>query len=70
MSELHCSFCGKSQHAVAKLIAGPKVFICDECVGICITVLGADKAWCEKQLVEIARLHEQAASVEAAQPPP
>lgn len=32
-STLHCSFCGKSQHQVRKLIAGPTVLICDECVG-------------------------------------
>ena len=32
---LYCSFCGKSQHEVAKLIAGPNSFICDECVGLC-----------------------------------
>ena len=32
---LYCSFCGKSQHEVAKLIAGPSVFICDECVDLC-----------------------------------
>jgi hypothetical protein len=32
---LHCSFCGKSQHDVAKLIAGPFVFICNECVAMC-----------------------------------
>jgi ATP-dependent Clp protease ATP-binding subunit ClpX len=32
---LHCSFCGKSQHEVRKLIAGPTVFICDECVELC-----------------------------------
>jgi hypothetical protein len=32
---LYCSFCGKSQYQVAKLIAGPSVFICDECVAIC-----------------------------------
>ena len=31
---LYCSFCGKSHHEVAKLIAGPDVFICDECVGL------------------------------------
>ena len=30
---LYCSFCGKSQYEVSKLIAGPTVFICDECVG-------------------------------------
>lgn len=32
---LYCSFCGKSQHEVAKLIAGPSTFICDECVELC-----------------------------------
>ena len=31
---LYCSFCGKSQHEVRKLIAGPTVYICDECVGL------------------------------------
>jgi hypothetical protein len=36
---LHCSFCGKSQHDVAKLIAGPFVFICDECVGMCVEII-------------------------------
>lgn len=33
---LYCSFCGKSQHEVRKLIAGPTVFICDECVELCM----------------------------------
>jgi hypothetical protein len=32
---LYCSFCGKSQHEVKKLIAGPSVFICNECIGLC-----------------------------------
>ncbi|HXH37968.1 MAG TPA: ClpX C4-type zinc finger protein, partial [Thermoanaerobaculia bacterium] len=36
---LHCSFCNKTQHDVRKLIAGPSVFICDECVAICNDVL-------------------------------
>ena len=36
---LHCSFCGKSQHDVAALIAGPTVFICDECVGLCDNII-------------------------------
>jgi len=35
---LYCSFCGKSQHEVRKLIAGPTVFICDECVELCLAV--------------------------------
>lgn len=36
---LHCSFCGKSQHEVKKLIAGPNVFICDECVDLCVDII-------------------------------
>lgn len=36
---LHCSFCGKTQHEVRKLIAGPTVFICGECVGLCTGIL-------------------------------
>src|SRR5262249_2487797 len=36
---LYCSFCGKSQHDVRKLIAGPAVFICDECVDICTDII-------------------------------
>jgi ATP-dependent Clp protease ATP-binding subunit ClpX len=36
---LFCSFCGKSQHEVRKLIAGPMVFICDECVGLCKDII-------------------------------
>ncbi len=36
---LHCSFCGKSQHEVRKLIAGPAVFICDECVELCMDII-------------------------------
>ena len=32
---LYCSFCGKSQHEVEKLVAGPRVFICDECTDLC-----------------------------------
>ena len=36
---LHCSFCGKSQHEVEKLVAGPRVFICNVCVGLCNDVI-------------------------------
>ncbi|MEY3516846.1 MAG: ATP-dependent Clp protease ATP-binding subunit ClpX, partial [Pseudomonadota bacterium] len=36
---LYCSFCGKSQHEVTKLIAGPSVFICDECVALCNDII-------------------------------
>lgn len=36
---LYCSFCGKSQHEVRKLIAGPSVYICDECVDLCLDII-------------------------------
>lgn len=39
---LYCSFCGKSQNEVAKLIAGPSVFICDECVDLCADIVRED----------------------------
>ena len=39
---LYCSFCGKSQHEVRKLIAGPTVFICDECVKLCVDILSEE----------------------------
>ena len=38
-NDLYCSFCGKSQHEVKKLIAGPTVFICDECVELCMDII-------------------------------
>ena len=38
-NNLYCSFCGKSQHEVRKLIAGPTVFICDECVELCMDII-------------------------------
>ena len=39
---LHCTFCGKSQHEVRKLIAGSTVFICDECVELCMDIVGEE----------------------------
>ena len=36
---LFCSFCGKSQHEVKKLIAGPSVFVCDECIELCNEII-------------------------------
>src|SRR4029077_165514 len=39
---LYCSFCGKSQHEVRKLIAGPTVFICDECVELCTDIISEE----------------------------
>lgn len=41
---LYCSFCGKSQHEVRKLIAGPTVFICDECVRLCMDIIKEEEA--------------------------
>ena len=42
---LICSFCGKSDVEVEKLVAGPKVFICDECTFLTVDILAQDKAW-------------------------
>ena len=39
---LRCSFCGKSQNEVKKLIAGPTVYICNECIDICIEIISDD----------------------------
>jgi len=43
-SALHCSFCGKSQHEVKKLIAGPAIFICDACVALCVKIIADEDA--------------------------
>lgn len=40
----HCSFCGKSQHEVRKLIAGPSVYVCDECVALCNDIINEERA--------------------------
>ncbi len=40
---LYCSFCGKSQHEVKKLVAGPSVFVCDECVALCNEIIREEK---------------------------
>jgi len=41
-STLYCSFCGKSQHEVEKMVAGPRVFICDECTDLCHKIVHRD----------------------------
>ena len=41
---LYCSFCGKSQQEVSQLIAGPTVFICDECVDLCADIMREKRA--------------------------
>jgi hypothetical protein len=45
---LRCSFCGKAQNEVSKLIAGPSVYICNECADICIEIIAND-AWSKAQ---------------------
>ena len=42
IAKLRCSFCGKSQHEVRKLIAGPTVYICDECIGLCNDIIAEE----------------------------
>ena len=41
-SNLHCSFCGKGQKEVKKLIAGPNVYICDECIQLCNDIIAEE----------------------------
>ena len=41
-NELVCSFCGKNQEEVKKLIAGPSVYICDECIGLCNEIIAEE----------------------------
>ena len=67
---LRCSFCGKSEREVAKLIAGPKVYICEACVGVCNGILDAMPktfagwdAMSDEQL--LASLKPSAATVDA-----
>src|SRR5262245_44497336 len=51
---LYCSFCGKSQHEVKKLIAGPSVFICDECIELCNDII-RDEVPAEGQAAKTAK---------------
>jgi ATP-dependent Clp protease ATP-binding subunit ClpX len=53
---LYCSFCGKSQDLVRELIAGPAVFICNECVGLCVGILtDSEETWGTLATAEEAR---------------
>jgi len=58
---LYCSFCCKSQYEVKKLIAGPTVFICDECVELCSTIVRVER--------ELQRSHDTTAEQEQARKP-
>src|SRR6185295_10999677 len=53
LTTLYCSFCGKSQHEVRVLIAGPTAFVCDECVGLCNDVIE------DKEILNILKTDEE-----------
>src|SRR5690349_1125495 len=53
---LYCSFCGKSQHEVRKLIAGPSVFICDECIELCNDIIREEGAGSEAARADRSKL--------------
>jgi len=55
---LRCSFCNKSQREVKKLIAGPTVFICDECVDICLDIIAEDRLHEQQQETDLPKPEE------------
>lgn len=55
---LHCSFCGKSQHEVRKLIAGPGVYVCDECIGLCNEILREESVTHPQTGIHLPKPHE------------
>ena len=63
-SDLSCSFCKKSQHDVHKLIAGPTVFICDECVEVCNDIIADDNRF-ENRLARDPLGHDEDVSQRA-----
>ena len=56
--QLRCSFCNKSQREVKKLIAGPTVFICDECVDICLDIIAEDRLHEQQQDTDLPKPQE------------
>jgi ATP-dependent Clp protease ATP-binding subunit ClpX len=63
-STLYCSFCGKSQHDVRKLVVGPKVYICDECVEISMTIVREENAsFCLRSPDEYRQLAENSVRI-------
>jgi ClpX C4-type zinc finger len=52
---LRCSFCNKSQRDVKKLIAGPRVYICDECVAICVDIAAENRLLDPSEAVDASR---------------
>jgi ATP-dependent protease Clp ATPase subunit len=68
VAEAHCSFCGKSQHAVAKVIAGPNgVYICNECVDLSSQILAIELGGGDDEPLRSV-LQRTAASVRATRP--
>ncbi|WP_207479225.1 ATP-dependent Clp protease ATP-binding subunit ClpX [Arenibaculum pallidiluteum] len=61
---LYCSFCGKSQREVAKLIAGPTVFICNECVDVCMDIVQEDKGASSASVAGVPTPREIAATLD------
>ncbi len=55
-----CSFCGKSQNAVKRLVAGPSVYICDECVALCNAILTEHETYDDDETVIVRGLEEMA----------
>ena len=49
-----CSFCGKSQDEVKKLIAGPSVYICDECIDLCNEIVSEDNPELDKRFTDVS----------------
>jgi ATP-dependent Clp protease ATP-binding subunit ClpX len=50
---LRCSFCGETEHTVERLIAGPRVFICETCVDKCVDILGDKPEWRDRQIARL-----------------
>jgi len=55
----YCSFCGKDQREVKKLIAGPAVMICDECVDLCREIIGTEQSRDEEKAANVSRGTEE-----------
>jgi ATP-dependent Clp protease ATP-binding subunit ClpX len=67
---LYCSFCGKSQHDVKKLISGPIVFICDECVELCMGIVREKEVLADsRNTAEDERVKNKAASFHFSEAP-
>ena len=59
MENLRCSFCGKSRKEVRKLISGPKVFICDECVGLCNEIIAKEEESSKRSYPKPLEIYEE-----------